>query len=102
MNELLSMGTLHRASVCYGVSRIDMVYCCHYPLILCLCCSFGWRKEGTYHSTPLVSHVFFVLSFIFIIVKEDRMATVEKQGYFTGWTPKTGGIIAPDERLPWG
>src|SRR6266516_3810180 len=30
------------------------------------------------------------------------MATVEKQGYFTGWTPKTGGIIAPDERLPWG
>jgi putative pyrimidine permease RutG len=30
------------------------------------------------------------------------MATAEKQGYFTGWTPKTGGIIAPDERLPWG
>src|SRR5437016_465445 len=30
------------------------------------------------------------------------MATGGKQGYFTGWTPKTGGIIAPDERLPWG
>jgi putative pyrimidine permease RutG len=30
------------------------------------------------------------------------MATVEKQGYFTSWTPKTEGIIAPDERLPWG
>src|SRR5215470_12643634 len=31
------------------------------------------------------------------------MATVtEKPGYFTGWTLKTGGIIAPDERLPWG
>ena len=30
------------------------------------------------------------------------MATVEKQGYFTGWTPKAEGIIAPDERLPWG
>ncbi len=32
------------------------------------------------------------------------MATVdkEKQGYFTGWKLKTGGIIAPDERLPWG
>ncbi len=30
------------------------------------------------------------------------MATAEKQGYFTNWTPKTEGIIAPDERLPWG
>src|SRR6266849_9280049 len=30
------------------------------------------------------------------------MATVEKQGYFTGWTLKKEGIIAPDERLPWG
>ncbi len=30
------------------------------------------------------------------------MATVEKQGYFTGWTLKEGGIIAPDERPPWG
>src|SRR5947209_15915610 len=33
------------------------------------------------------------------------MATTEvpeKAGYFTGWTPKTEGIIAPDERLPWG
>ncbi|MBV9228665.1 MAG: pyrimidine utilization transport protein G, partial [Chloroflexi bacterium] len=30
------------------------------------------------------------------------MAAVEKQGYFSGWTLKTGGIIAPDERLPWG
>jgi putative pyrimidine permease RutG len=30
------------------------------------------------------------------------MATVEKQGYFTGWTLKEGGIVAPDERLPWG
>jgi putative pyrimidine permease RutG len=28
--------------------------------------------------------------------------TVEKQGYFAGWTPKKEGIIAPDERLPWG
>src|SRR6266568_3865716 len=27
--------------------------------------------------------------------------TTERQGYFTGWTPKTEGIIAPDERLPW-
>lgn len=30
------------------------------------------------------------------------MATVEKRGYFTGWTLKTEGIIAPEERLPWG
>src|SRR5215470_14658132 len=30
------------------------------------------------------------------------MATAEKPGYFAGWTLKTGGIIAPDERLPWG
>src|SRR5260370_18574862 len=30
------------------------------------------------------------------------MATVEKQGYFPRWTLKTEGIIAPDERLPWG
>jgi putative pyrimidine permease RutG len=28
--------------------------------------------------------------------------TVEKQGYFTGWTLKREGIIAPEERLPWG
>jgi putative pyrimidine permease RutG len=30
------------------------------------------------------------------------MATVEKPGYFSGWTLKTEGVIAPDERLPWG
>jgi putative pyrimidine permease RutG len=30
------------------------------------------------------------------------MATVEKRGYFTGWTLKEGGIIAPNERPPWG
>lgn len=30
------------------------------------------------------------------------MAITEKQGYFTGWTEKREGIIAPDERLPWG
>src|SRR5260221_184295 len=30
------------------------------------------------------------------------MATVEKQGYFPRWTLKTEGIIAPDQRLPWG
>src|SRR2546422_2810018 len=30
------------------------------------------------------------------------MATVEKRGYFTGWRLKREGIIAPDERLPWG
>ena len=30
------------------------------------------------------------------------MATAEKQGYFAGWTLKREGIIAPDERLPWG
>ena len=28
--------------------------------------------------------------------------TAEKQGYFAGWTVKREGIIAPDERLPWG
>lgn len=28
--------------------------------------------------------------------------TTEKRGYFTGWTLKKEGIIAPDERLPWG
>src|SRR5215469_18497551 len=28
--------------------------------------------------------------------------TTERQGYFAGWTLKTEGIIAPDERLPWG
>src|SRR5437660_3024030 len=32
------------------------------------------------------------------------MATVEneKQGYFPSWTLQTEGIIAPDDRLPWG
>jgi len=30
------------------------------------------------------------------------MATIEQQGYFPHWTLKTEGIIAPDERLPWG
>src|SRR5215831_20282434 len=28
--------------------------------------------------------------------------TQVKQGYFPHWTLKTEGIIAPDERLPWG
>src|SRR5574340_1136352 len=28
--------------------------------------------------------------------------TTERRGYFTGWTLKREGIIAPDERLPWG
>lgn len=28
--------------------------------------------------------------------------TTERKGYFTGWTLKKGGVIAPDERLPWG
>src|SRR5260370_27387464 len=28
--------------------------------------------------------------------------TTERQGYFTGWTVKTEGIIAPDERPTWG
>ena len=28
--------------------------------------------------------------------------TTERQGYFAGWTLKREGIIAPDERLPWG
>src|SRR5437764_4395326 len=30
------------------------------------------------------------------------MADAEKQGYFPHWSLKTEGIIAPDERLPWG
>jgi uracil-xanthine permease len=30
------------------------------------------------------------------------MAIIEKRGYFPRWTEKTGGVIAPDERLPWG
>lgn len=30
------------------------------------------------------------------------MATVEKHGYFPSWTLKTEGVIAPEERLPWG
>lgn len=29
-------------------------------------------------------------------------STNERRGYFTGWTLKREGIIAPDERLPWG
>src|SRR5438874_10129352 len=28
--------------------------------------------------------------------------TTERRGYFTGWNLKREGIIAPDERLPWG
>src|SRR5438876_11570769 len=28
--------------------------------------------------------------------------TTERRGYFTGWTLKKEGIIAPEERLPWG
>lgn len=30
------------------------------------------------------------------------MATIERSGYFSGWRLKTEGVIAPDERLPWG
>src|SRR5207302_8139644 len=30
------------------------------------------------------------------------MATVENQGFLPRWTLKTEGIIAPDQRLPWG
>src|SRR5438270_6875023 len=30
------------------------------------------------------------------------MATVEKHGYFPHWMLKTEGVIAPEERLPWG
>jgi len=30
------------------------------------------------------------------------MAITEKPGYFPRWTLKTEGVIAPDERLPWG
>jgi putative pyrimidine permease RutG len=30
------------------------------------------------------------------------MAIAKKRGYFPSWTEKTGGVIAPDERLPWG
>ncbi len=30
------------------------------------------------------------------------MAIETKRGYFPGWTEKTRGVIAPDERLPWG
>jgi putative pyrimidine permease RutG len=29
-------------------------------------------------------------------------STNDRRGYFTGWTLKQEGIIAPDERLPWG
>lgn len=29
-------------------------------------------------------------------------STPERQGYLTGWTLKREGVIAPDERLPWG
>ncbi|MBA2288659.1 MAG: pyrimidine utilization transport protein G, partial [Ktedonobacteraceae bacterium] len=28
--------------------------------------------------------------------------TTERRGYFSGWTQKSEGVIAPDERLPWG
>src|SRR3989441_3398528 len=28
--------------------------------------------------------------------------TTERQGYFSGWTLKKEGTIAPDERVPWG
>src|SRR5881275_1829555 len=34
--------------------------------------------------------------------RAEVMATTEKQGYFPRWSLKTEGIIAPDERLPWG
>ncbi|MEP7184088.1 MAG: solute carrier family 23 protein [Betaproteobacteria bacterium] len=29
------------------------------------------------------------------------MTTAERDSYFPTWTPKTEGVIAPDERLPW-
>src|SRR5712692_6484626 len=105
MNELLSMGTLHRFTA--------RPYVMEFPgsswyTVFIILSSFApgihltrERRKLT-HSTPLVSHAPFVLSVILIIIKEVCMATVEKQGYFTGWTPKAGGIIAPDERLPWG
>lgn len=34
--------------------------------------------------------------------RRNSMAIFERQGYFVRWKPKAGGIIAPDERLPWG
>ncbi len=30
------------------------------------------------------------------------MAIAKKESYFPRWTLKTEGIVAPDERLPWG
>jgi putative pyrimidine permease RutG len=30
------------------------------------------------------------------------MAAIDKQGYLPRWMLKTEGVIAPDERLPWG
>src|SRR5579884_2698579 len=44
------------------------------------------------------------LSFL-IVIQEDRFMatrTEEAQGYLPRWTLKTEGVIAPEERLPWG
>ncbi len=30
------------------------------------------------------------------------MAQADGGGFLSRWTLKTGGVIAPDERLPWG
>src|SRR2546429_6426819 len=48
---------------------------------------------------------FFANSFLLspqLFHKEVSMAIETKRGYFPRWTEKTGGVIAPDERLPWG
>jgi hypothetical protein len=33
---------------------------------------------------------------------EGNMAQADGGGFLSRWTLKTGGVIAPDERLPWG
>src|SRR2546429_1948535 len=48
---------------------------------------------------------FFANSFLLspqLFHRRVSMAIAKKRGYFPGWTEKTGGVIAPDERLPWG
>src|SRR6266480_4938615 len=61
--------------------------------------------EGSTQADKTQTQHFFANSFLLspqLFHKEVSMAIETKRGYFPRWTEKTGGVIAPDERLPWG
>src|SRR5213080_4879769 len=61
--------------------------------------------DGSTQADKTQTQHFFANSFLLspqLFHKEVSMAIETKRGYFPRWTEKTGGVIAPDERLPWG